>query len=351
MKRIIGFTALLGVLVAFFLTGNVNANRHTAAADTALVSHVFTHGLVAYPDIGFKSDNFMRASYNDDCLTPYEFKAILESLYKKNYMLVDVCDTYYVKDGVAFKKDIVLPNGKKPLVMSFDDINYYRKKMHRGMVDKIVLHNGKIMSYTAGKTPEYSDNVECIPILECFVEEHPDFSYNGAKGVINLTGYDGILGYRTDRNSANRESEKKNVVPLIKELKNRGWRFASHSYGHCHMKSVSLERFKEDVDHFVSEVIPLIGETDLYVYPYGEYEIVDNGNVTEKHRALMDAGFKYFFTVGTDDYTEQIKSNEGAVALLSERVPFDGLTMRKYPDKLRRFYKAEEVYDYKNRPQ
>ena len=30
------------------------------------------------------------------------------------------------------------------------------------------------------------------------MEEHPDFSYHGHKGIIALTGYNGILGYRTD---------------------------------------------------------------------------------------------------------------------------------------------------------
>ena len=31
-----------------------------------------------------------------------------------------------------------------------------------------------------------------------FHRRDPDFSYRGAKGTIALTGYDGILGYRTD---------------------------------------------------------------------------------------------------------------------------------------------------------
>ena len=37
-----------------------------------------------------------------------------------------------------------------------------------------------------------------IPLIDTFVEEHPDFSYHGAKGIIALTGYNGVLGYRTD---------------------------------------------------------------------------------------------------------------------------------------------------------
>lgn len=37
-----------------------------------------------------------------------------------------------------------------------------------------------------------------MPILNKFVKEHPDFSLNGEKGVVALTGYEGVLGYRTN---------------------------------------------------------------------------------------------------------------------------------------------------------
>ena len=39
---------------------------------------------------------------------------------------------------------------------------------------------------------------DCIPLMDAFLEEHPDASYHGAKGTVALTGYNGILGYRTD---------------------------------------------------------------------------------------------------------------------------------------------------------
>ena len=39
---------------------------------------------------------------------------------------------------------------------------------------------------------------DMVPLIDRFVEEHPDFSYHGHKGIIALTGYNGILGYRTD---------------------------------------------------------------------------------------------------------------------------------------------------------
>ena len=48
-----------------------------------------------------------------------------------------------------------------------------------------------------------------MPILNKFVKEHPDFSLNGEKGVVALTGYEGVLGYRTNElNSKDYEKKK-----------------------------------------------------------------------------------------------------------------------------------------------
>ncbi len=39
---------------------------------------------------------------------------------------------------------------------------------------------------------------DLVPILDSFIKEHPDFSYHGRKGILAMTGYNGVLGYRTD---------------------------------------------------------------------------------------------------------------------------------------------------------
>ena len=80
-----------------------------------------------------------------------------------------------------------------------------------------------------------SRDLDAITILDKFVEEHPDFSPFGAKGSLSLTGYCGILGYRTqtekENQSAaheeNRQKEREAVKPIIEELKRTGWTFGS----------------------------------------------------------------------------------------------------------------------------
>lgn len=37
-----------------------------------------------------------------------------------------------------------------------------------------------------------------VPLLDSFVKKHPDFSYRGRKGILAMTYYNGVFGYRTD---------------------------------------------------------------------------------------------------------------------------------------------------------
>ena len=57
---------------------------------------------------------------------------------------------------------------------------------------------------------------DMVPLIDRFVEKHPDFSYRGAKGILALTGYNGILGYRTDESYETRPAD-------LDEIKYSGW--------------------------------------------------------------------------------------------------------------------------------
>lgn len=90
-----------------------------------------------------------------------------------------------------------------------------------------------------------------VPLIDRFVEEHPDFSYRGAKGIVALTGYNGILGYRTDQSYETRPDdldankvewldahpdfslakEREGAKKVADAMKAEGWLFASHTWG------------------------------------------------------------------------------------------------------------------------
>lgn len=318
------------------------------------IEHLFTHCLLAFPEVALHPKNPLSADFDRDCLTPSEFKKILMSLYNNNYVLVDIESVYENVDGVSKQKTLYLPAGKKPLIFSFDDCNYDSKKENRGMVDKIILdRNGNIATYTSKKSiaDRISYDNEFIPILESFVKTYPDFSHNGARGVICLTGYDGILGYRTQKSNATSRYEIKKAQEVVSKLKKLGWKFACHSYGHYHMKEISDMEFAKEVYSWQNEVEPIIGKTSIYVYPYGEWEVVDgDGNICYKHKLLLDSGFDLFCGVGANTFYSYIPiGTSDTHTLFMDRKPIDGRTLRTFGKYYSHLFNCEEVYDHTNR--
>ncbi len=77
---------------------------------------------------------------------------------------------------------------------------------------------------------------DLVPLLEDFIQEHPDFSYRGARAIIAFTGYEGILGYRTAGSDAadnpNYQQDREQAAKVAQCLRDNGWELASHSWGH-----------------------------------------------------------------------------------------------------------------------
>src|SRR5699024_3638637 len=93
--------------------------------DNANVSHLFFHSLVADPERAFDGDEDS-AGYLDYMVTIDEFNEIIQQVYDRDYILVSPHDLYTTNsDGSVESKPLELPEGKKPLVLSFDDLSYY----------------------------------------------------------------------------------------------------------------------------------------------------------------------------------------------------------------------------------
>lgn len=347
MKMIIFFVLLLN----FFTLPLPIAYANTVPLE---VTHFFTHSLVAYPSIAFAKNNGMRSSYDKDCLTVTEFKRFLQALYEKNFMLIDISKIYQVDgDQPAIKRNFAFPSGKKPLVLSFDDTNYYSKKMHLGMNDKLILDkDNNLATFSEYATEKINYDNENVTILENFIAKHPDFSYQGAKGLICLTGFDGILGYRTQSDSPIRSTEIEKVKPLVKKLKDLNWKFACHSYGHYHMSKIGNNKSIYDSAKWLTEVQPLIGKTDIYCYPYGDWEITKNDVCSPKHQFLIDSGFKLFLGVGNKpffNYLPYSKSIHPYSALFMDRKPIDGLSLRMFKESYSPYFDTYDIYDKETR--
>lgn len=355
--QIVALFVLVFILCSAFFISTTNAKIESKNAIVTSkmsnfdaeceVEHFFTHCLIVNPKLAFSDTNFMAKDYDKDCLTSTEFEQIIENFYNKGYVLVNANETFKVLDnGTAIKRQLLNLNGKKPLILSIDDVNYDHRKMHLGMADKLAVDSyGKLCSIIDGKL-DYKR--EFISILENFIEKYPDFSHNGAKAMLCLTGYDGVFGYRTQTGNIDEINGAKKVA---KALKKKGYYFGCHSYGHYHMKKVSNSIFDSEINNWKKEVEPLIGKTKIYVYPYGENLILENGKLAYKHKLLLNYGFKLFCGVGDKHFYSYYPFNtkkENQV-LFMDRRPMDGYSLRMHQNEYEKFFDCNAVYDNENR--
>ena len=305
--------------------------------------HIFFHPLIAYPELAFDGD-FNSDGFDDWFITVKEFNKILNSLYKNNYILININYMYEKSSDhdkkLLTKRDMMLPPGKKPLIISIDDNNYYTYMKQDGIVYKLILDSlGNVADFSI--TPDGKELVtkenDIIPIIDEFVKEHPDFSFRGAKGVIALTGYEGILGYRTDNPPApNIEEEKIEAEKIIKRLKETGWTFACHGYGHLDAVKISYEKLKKDTERWKDEVEPLIGETPVYIFPFGS-GVLPN---TQKSDYLRDAGFPIMCAVGNNDYIDYAGD-----VIYMDRIHIDGRAFKDHMPVLKEMFEIDEIID------
>ncbi|MDO5417410.1 MAG: polysaccharide deacetylase [Lachnospiraceae bacterium] len=282
------------------------------------ITHVFFHTLVMDTAKAFDGDREEKG-YNQVMTTKSEFDKILNEMYNRGFVLVRLHDIAHEETDEngntrMVKGKIMLPEGKKAFVMSQDDVCYYPYMEDDGFARRIVIgEDGKPTCEMVQEDGSVATgSYDLVPILEDFIQEHPDFSYQGARAVLAFTGYEGILGYRTaasyQESNPNYEADRQAAAAVAQCLKDNGWELASHSWGHRYLGQIEYESFKTDTDKWEAEVESLIGPTDIILYPFGD-DISDwHGYTSENDRFnyLYGKGFRYFCNVDSSQYWVQI---------------------------------------------
>ena len=341
--------------------GKIEVSRKIAAVEEAYdqeerslvpyegpVEHIFFHPLIAYPELAFDGSSEQK-NLSELYLTSSEFQKIIEELYAKDFVLISPRDLYETKqeDGqeIIVPKQLKLPEGKKPLIISVDDVSYHNDLKANGIVHRLIVDdNMKVASYSIspdGREITSFDNA-IVPILEAFVEQHPDFSFRGAKGVIALSSEGGILGYRTDNPSAPDYVEQRSEVQkIIRVLKENGWTFASYSQEPMKVGKETYDKLVNDMERWQKEVASLIGPTEVFIYPLGSSLTPDD----PKFKYLLQTGFKVFCAVGSKPYLQY--ANE---YILMDRRQINGIALLQNDDTLKDLFVCAEVVDPARRP-
>ena len=334
--------------------------------DPGKVCHLSFRSLIADTAAAFASadKDTLAAGY----VTAAEFETILEKLYEGGWVLVDIHDMARIdQNGFFVSGTILLPKDKQAFVLSVEDMVYYEANARKGFADRLVLdEEGNPKSeMTRNDGTTVTGDLDVVPIVESFIRKHPDFSYKGARGIIALTGYDGILGWRTAPKygdpsnkdykpayaSLDPEKERAEARIVAARLAELGWSFASHSWGHINMAKADLARIKDDTARWKEQVVPLIGDADIMFFDNG----ADIGSWrawtaenNEKFAYLKSEGFTYY--CGVDLTTiPWVQLSTSAAYLRQGRVTVNGTQLARYPERLEKFFNAADVLD-KARP-
>ncbi len=340
--------------------------------DLDSITHIFFHSLIVDPSRAFDGDN-EQAGYNRYMVTVEEFKKILQSMYDRGYVLVSPYDIAYEvtdENGAHFEYgNIRLPEGKTPFLMSQDDVNYYGYMIGSGngkeeipafadtygdgFAHKIIIGED---GYPTCLYMDKDGNVtvgdyDLVPVLERFIQEHPDFSYHGARAILGVTGYEGVFGYRTKPSyeaalgTEAYQQEVEQAKAVAQCLKDKGWILASHSYGHPSYggSTFSAERVEADSDKWEATCQSIIGETDILLFPNGSdinsFRPYTTDN--EKFNVLYEDGYRYFFNVDSKISWCQV----GDTYFRASRRNVDGYRMFHHPDKLSDLFDVSSVFD------
>jgi hypothetical protein len=285
--------------------------------DPAAIPNLSFHVLIADPSRAF-SNRELGGSYNKNFVTVDEFEKILEQLYANGYVLVNmddfIAETITGETVTYSSKPLYLPDGKKPVMITETMVNYFNymidsdgdnvpDKNGAGFASRLVVRNGEIKAEMVNSTGEaVVGNYDLVPILEDFIETHPDFSYQGARATLAITGHEGVFGYRTNKSvleskgQAYYDQEVAGAKEVAAALKAAGYKFASFTYENKKYGDMAATAIQEDITKWTSEVLPIIGSCDTLVYAR-ESDISSTGDYTGgKFNVLNGAGFHYFIS-------------------------------------------------------
>lgn len=336
------------------------------------ITHIFFHSLVYEPELAFDPENGNQADgYNLVMTTVDEFNAIIQSMYDKNYVMVsmhDICT--FDEQGNRVDHQIMLPPDKKAFVLSQDDLNYYHIQDGDGIATKLIIdENGKVINEykKLDGSVTYGD-FDVVPLIDRFVEKHPEFSYKGHKGILALTGYNGVLGYRTDSvyadiNDPNLDpdqiqfleanpdfdyqKEVEEAKRVADKMKENGWEFATHTWGHRTVPDMSMDTLTTDTGKWRAYVEPVVGKTDVMIFPNGS-DLTGTGyydSSIERFNYLYSEGIRIFCPVDSTPYWQQKGDNYFRMS----RRNLDGYRMYHNPERCEDLFDPNAVFD-KKRP-
>ena len=274
-----------------------------------------------------KQDAELGGSYNKNFVTTGEFSKILNQLYTNGYVLVDfnsfIAANTDLDGNQKFMIDpILLPEGKKPVMLTETMVNYFEYMVdsdgdHKadskgdGFANKLVVDgNGDIKAeYIDANGQTLVGNYDFVPILEDFIADHPDFCYRGARAILAVTGHEGVFGYRCNTSYISSISQQyydeqvAGAKEIANALRDKGYTIACFTYKNDAYGKFSVAQIQADMQSWTSQVVNVIGPVDTFVFARAS-RLTEYGANSNAFQVMYTSGFRYFISNDTTPYTE-----------------------------------------------
>lgn len=217
-----------------------------------------------------------------------------------------------------------------------------------GFASRLLVKDGKLTcEYVDADGQTLYGSYDLVPLLDDFLDQHPDFSYRGARATIAVTGYQGAFGYRISNDYKEKLGDEAfaqactDARAVADALRAEGYTIASHSYGHLTYGDISPERLAGDAQKWNDQIAAVIGETDVLLYPFGSDIAGVEAYKGAKFDTLYGLGFRYFCNVDSAEHWVQI--HDGYVR--QGRRNIDGYRMYYQSNLLDDLFDTKTVWD------
>lgn len=329
------------------------------------VVNLSMHLLIADPERAFNDPTYGQPgqkSYLKNFITTTELSNILQQLYQNGYILVSLDDLYELQYDASSGRDVyvaktlLLPPGKTPVMLTETNANYYNYMTDSngdgkpdagadGFAYKLChdgtgFYNALIMADGTVATGAF----DLVPILEAFIGQHPDFSYRGARAIIAVTGYDGVLGYRINSKKlteAEKEAERTALAALVEQLKNSGYEIGCFTYENWNYGEKEPMDIQSDLQKWADVVASVIGPTDIMVLPKeGDIAGEEGYNDNSKFNVMYNAGYRFFLGTGTESW-DQVDERY----VRHNKLMVTGAYLTQYPERFTALFDTATVLD------
>ena len=287
--------------------------------------------LIAYPLETF-NENPLSETYDKLYLTNKEFSNLLQELYLNDYILINITDYLDLESETVTKKDLYLPQNKKPLILIFNNINYTENEL--GFIEKFIIDSKNEVACFNSKQVEknqISQNSDFIPLLETFLQTNKDFSYNGAKAVITFNSENSILGYNINKNNPNYNQDSLNLKKIVTYLKEKGYIF-----GYSVQQSfTNNEELESKIIFLQNEIFNIFGNLKII------FTNLNTNKIQNYFYNFSEIGIKCFINTGENNVV--IKNN---LAIISSLL-INGDFLRLNNPQLNLNF--DKIYDHTNR--